>query len=610
MAETLAEGQDRVLELMASGAPLAAALEAVVTLIEGQMPATAATVMLVDGDQLRLVARTDRLPAAVAAAIETLPIADGTSACGAAAIRRREVIVADLASDPLTAGFRDLVADTGLRSCWSLPVLARDGPVLATFALYFSQEREPDAVDRGLLTAAGRLTRIALERDRAERVRARDQADLATMNRALQMLSQCNEALALEEAEAPLLHRICAIAVERGGYRMAWVGQVVEVTGDIVPAAFAGHEDGYLTEIRLSARPDDPTSAGPVATALRTGRVVVCSDIATAHAFYWRDAARRRGYRSVICLPLHHHGKVLGILALYSEEVAEVGGDELRLLQELASNLALGIAAIRTRSDRQRSQDEILRLNAELEQRVQERTAQLAAANREMEAFSYSLAHDLRAPLAAIDGFAQALQESLGDRLGDRERHYVDRMRGGAQRMAQMIDALLTLARLSRQPLQWGRVDITALAHAELEALAEAEPQRQVVVDVQDGMVVNGDPRLISLLVQNLTANAWKFTSRREDACIDVGAHDNLEGQRIFHVRDNGVGFNMAHATRLFGAFQRVHTETEFPGTGLGLANCQRIVERHGGRIWAHAAPGAGATFFFTLGKPPKEQRG
>ncbi|MBC7601568.1 MAG: PAS domain-containing protein [Ramlibacter sp.] len=250
------------------------------------------------------------------------------------------------------------------------------------------------------------------------------------------------------------------------------------------------------------------------------------------------------------------------------------------------------------------AQQEILRLNAELEQRVRQRTAQLEMANSELQAFSYSVAHDLRAPLMAIGGFSQAPEDMLAKDGSERVAHYVRRMRAGVLRMSEMIDALLSLANLSRTELRWERVDLSALAERARESCSH-EAGAAAQVRVRPGMLAHGDPRLLQLVMDNLISNAYKFSSTVASPRIEVDCLEGPAGETIYEVRDNGVGLDMAYSANLFGAFQRLHMPTEFPGTGIGLANVRRIISRHSGRIWAHARPGEGAAFFFTLGKEP-----
>ena len=246
---------------------------------------------------------------------------------------------------------------------------------------------------------------------------------------------------------------------------------------------------------------------------------------------------------------------------------------------------------------------ERIRLEAErarLERERREYAAQLEAANRELEAFSYSVSHDLRAPLRSIDGFSQALLEDYADRLDEQGRDYLGRVRAASQRMAELIDDLLHLARVTRAELRPETVDLSALAEAIADQLRHSDPGRRVELAIPPGIRAEGDARLLRIVLENLLGNAWKFTARRDRARIELGITES-DGQRAYFVRDNGVGFDMAYAGKLFGAFQRLHGAREFEGTGIGLATVQRIVHRHGGRVWAEAAVDRGATFSFTL---------
>jgi len=239
------------------------------------------------------------------------------------------------------------------------------------------------------------------------------------------------------------------------------------------------------------------------------------------------------------------------------------------------------------------------------EQELQQLAERLEASNRELESFSYSVSHDLRAPLRAIDGFSQALVEDYADRLDGEALDYLSRIRGGAQRLGTLIDDLLQLSRVNRGKLQLQEVDLAELARSVIEELQAGEPQRKMELVLGSEMAVEGDPRLLRALVSNLLGNAWKFTAGREKARI---VFRRMEREpHVFYIQDNGVGFDMRHADKLFGAFQRLHRTSEFPGTGIGLATVQRIVHRHGGRVWAEATPGEGATFYFSLDPGPQE---
>jgi len=243
----------------------------------------------------------------------------------------------------------------------------------------------------------------------------------------------------------------------------------------------------------------------------------------------------------------------------------------------------------RDMTERRRAEDEIKRQNA-----------LLAAANKELDAFSYSVAHDLRAPLRAIDGFSQALLQDYQEHIPEDGRMYLERIRAGATRMAQLIEDLLTLAQISRHEIAHSEVDLSRIAEEVAAQLPTSEEGRAVQFSIAPGLFVSGDRRLLRIALENLIGNAYKFTSKQPAAQIEFG-RQNGGGESVFFIRDNGPGFDMQYADKLFGVFQRLHRDSEFPGTGVGLATVQRIVHRHGGRIWADAAVGKGATFYFVL---------
>jgi PAS domain S-box-containing protein len=261
------------------------------------------------------------------------------------------------------------------------------------------------------------------------------------------------------------------------------------------------------------------------------------------------------------------------------------------------------IGSMRDISERMLARNEILLLNAHLEERVLQRTAQLQAANQELESFSYSVSHDLRTPLSSIDGFSGLLgKEIAAGAPSVRSQHYLTRIRAGVVQMGELIDAMLALAQLSRTSLRWGSVDLSALARKVLDVCHEREPDRQVALVIQPDLVVQGDALLLRQVLDNLLGNAWKFSGKQAQAHITFRCDSAADGEAVYAVQDDGAGFDMAYSEKLFGAFQRLHTSSEFAGTGIGLATVKRIVARHGGRVWVESAPGRGATFYFTLG--------
>ncbi|MBI4754958.1 MAG: PAS domain-containing protein [Betaproteobacteria bacterium] len=338
-------------------------------------------------------------------------------------------------------------------------------------------------------------------------------------------------------------------------------------------AAWTGRTDGEIARLV-------PFAAGMLARAADATRRVVATGKARSREELMPHAEHAARAYDVVATPIFGpEGRVSAVLHV-AQDISRLKKSEEVQLHQLA---------------------EIQRLNTDLETRVQVRTAALEAANRELAGFSYSVSHDLRAPLRALDGFSSMLEEDCAERLDERGLDYIARIRRASRRMGVLIDELLKLSRISQSEVRREDVDLGALAAGILRELQEMDPARQVTVEIAPDLHVEADPGLVRVLLENLLRNAWKFSRGAAPARIEVGV-EGRDGRRMFFVRDNGVGFDATRAERLFAPFQRLHTEAEFEGTGIGLAIVQRVVRLHGGQVAAQSAVGAGATFYFELG--------
>ena len=308
----------------------------------------------------------------------------------------------------------------------------------------------------------------------------------------------------------------------------------------------------------------------------------------------FHDSTRRGLLRYISIEPAEAFGNVVELIALHKD------GHEFPIEISLArwedGPARFFTAIVRDITERKRRDEELRAINAQLE-----------VTNQELETFSYSVSHDLRAPVRAIDGFSAILEQDYADKLDNRGRDCLHRVRAAAQRMYTLIDALLMLSRVTREEMRRDVIDLSALARSVATELQRIHPERKVEFNIAPGIIGVGDGSLVRVALENLIGNAWKFTSRQPKALIEFGAVDQ-QGSTVYFVRDNGAGFDMVYADKLFGAFQRLHTTDEFPGTGIGLPTVQRIVRRHGGAVWADAEVDEGATFWFTLAPPVKAE--
>lgn len=300
--------------------------------------------------------------------------------------------------------------------------------------------------------------------------------------------------------------------------------------------------------------------------------------------------------RSYLAVPVvSRSGEVLGGLFF--------GHSRVGVFDEQAEEIVTGLAGhAATAIDNARLYDKARRLNETLEEKVEQRTADLKALNEELETFNYSVAHDLRGSLRGIDGFSQVIVEECGDALNESGRESIDRVQRAAQHMGEVIDNLLELSKLIRTPIVRAEVDLSGLAQEALERLRSTDSNRRVTCTIEENLTASGDSGLLRVVIDNLLENAWKFTRQRQRAQIEVGSITERDGERVYYVRDNGAGFEMSFADKLFKPFQRLHSPDEYEGTGIGLATVERVIQKHGGRVWAEGEVDKGATFWFSLG--------
>lgn len=439
---------------------------------------------------------------------------------------------------------------------------------------------------RRVAEGLARIGSMALDRVRVAAELRERQQELALLRAAAEA---ANRAERLEEVLRETVRALCLI----GGWPVAfgWAKGQNSAEGLSLATHFSEPPEEFEAWLATLPKHTYP-EVGLAGVALASRRLVHSNDLRLELAGVRCNPAAV-GLRSGMAAPVLLRGEVVAVIEVFGRRLLPEGDPMFRLLPDVARQVAHV-------AEREAASQEIARLNADLRARLQERTGELERARGELEVFRQSISHDLRDPLGRIDGFSQLVLEDAGERLDDQARHYLERARVTAHQMENLVDGLLEHSEAGRVELHPTDLNLADLAREVVVELQRAEPQRRVRLRVADDLFVRADPRALRIVLQKLLANAWKFTCQVGEAEIEVGVVER-DGEVTCFVRDNGVGFDPAFAHKLFQPFQRLHSSREFPGSGMGLAIVRRLVERHGGRVWADASPGRGATFYFTL---------
>lgn len=451
------------------------------------------------------------------------------------------------------------------------------------------------------IKAKDELVKINIKLIEEIRERKKTEEEIIKVNRLYTVITLINKMIVRNQVRETIFTEACNIVIEHGKFRMAWIGLLDENGDSVIPVTWAGAELGYLNSIKKISAKNGPEGNGPTGIAVRKGEIYYCNDIANdPNMAVWREMALERDYRSSIALPITVFNKVIGAFTIYVSEPNFFNQTEIDLLIQVTSDISFALEVTETEKKRVAAEKAINKMNTELEQRVAIRTQQLEYANKELEAFTYSVSHDLRAPLRNINGWSQVLVEEFHEKLGEEGIKYMKRVLSETLRMNNLIEDLLKLSRVTMAERKRERVDLTAIVETIVHRLQDKPIDYKLEFIIQRGLVTIGDARMLDIALTNLLDNSYKFTGKLPYARIEFGMSMNEE-KATYWVKDNGVGFDMENSKNLFGVFQRMHNQNEFPGTGVGLATVQRIIHRHDGIIWADSKLNEGTTFYFTI---------
>ena len=582
-AEVLREAEREVLQMIATGGRLPDILRRICTIMEAFDASARCAVTLFDARSGNVgAAVSPSLPSRFLTIVQDTLLGNPDGTWGETLRSGQTASCVDMEIDGEWQTLSELAAEHRLRACWMTPVFGARGDLIATVGAFYPHRHEPTRRELLLVQTAASLVAVAVEHSRVQtqlkESRTRHSTQLSSLADAA---SKMNSLLTVDE----LLQVIADIARDLVGAHVA-MSVMKGSDGDVVELCKTSHSEKYpgvvpsasLLEFARRSAEETPR----VLRSARSQTTVTDTEI----GIEWLATG-------CLTVPMvTGSGRRSGALCVADKRDGEFTSNDERVLVQLANLAAVGL--------------ENARLYTELEARVRKRTQELQDSNRELEAFSYSVSHDLRGPLRAIAGFTGLLRDRHYETIDADGRRCIDRVLAGTQRMSNLIDDLLELGRVTRVEIRRRQVELSEYARAILARLREAAPERAAAIVIEPQVWVEGDPGLLEIVLENLLDNAWKFTAGRPVAEIRFGTvrEPGLnEGERTLFVRDNGVGFDPRHAADLFGVFQRLHPAGDFPGTGVGLATVQRIIQRHGGRIWAEAGVDRGATIYFTIAK-------
>lgn len=487
-------------------------------------------------------------------------------------------------------------------------VEAQNGMVFETVHQNNDGKVFPVEVSSRIIDIDGKRYYQSIVRDISERKEAEKRIYHA--NRLYAVLSEVNQTIIRTPARERLFQNICRIAIEFGEFKFAWIAIKQEEEEALTIAAFNGGVAKDFTEKMRMFVHDMVEGRGNLGEAVRQGHSYLCNDIQNDPEMQqWSAETETQGCRSYAAFPFKSGEKALGFLFLCSAETHFFNAGEIKLIEEVAGDIAYALKNMEGEEKRRHVEKELMQHKEQLEELVMERTSQLQNANKklkeineDLEAFSYSVSHDLRAPLRHIIGFIDLLNRTAADTLNEKGKYYLRVISDSSKHMAKLIDDLLSFSRIGRSEVKKTSVDLNQLIEEVLHNLTDETAARDITWEFARLPEVEGDRSMLKLVLTNLISNAVKFTKRRPQARIEIG-FESREKEFIYFIRDNGAGIDMAYADRLFGVFQRLHRPEEFEGTGIGLANVKRIIQKHGGRTWAEGKVDKGATFYFTLPK-------